>query len=80
MLFVLSCEHMKNAKLQQALGYSAFASIMFNFGSILLWSFTKNYLPENEPILFTYGILSSLGLLFTAKFYLHYLDTLNEAS
>lgn len=65
---------MRNAKLSYALGFSTFESIMFNMGSILIWSIGKIHLPENEFINMWFGIISGTFFLYTANAYLKFLD------
>lgn len=69
---------MKSTQIQYALGYGAFGSILFNLGSILFWSLSKAYLPDNEYFLVIYGFLTSVAFLKCAKSYLDLIDNLNS--
>ena len=66
---------MKLMRTHQALGYSTFGAIIFNFGSILFWMFSKAYLPENSLLLIHYGVLSGALLLYTTKTYFDNVDS-----
>ncbi len=65
---------MRNVEISQALLYSTMGSVMFNFGSILIWSLSRVYLPENTTFLIFYGYLSSFTLISIARSYIHILD------
>ena len=75
---------MSKTSVENAIGFAVFSSVMFNFGSVLFWSFTKNYLPENEKLLALYGILSGVSFIYIAKSYIKLIEkpveNLNDAS
>ena len=78
---MLSQQHLKkNLQVNQAIGYAAFSAIFFNFGSILIWMLSKTYLPDNRIILLAYGIISGMGLLYTATSYAEILDRYTKAT
>ncbi|CAF0869280.1 unnamed protein product [Brachionus calyciflorus] len=72
--YIFTSKHMKNTKLRYAIGFSAFESVMFNFGTILTWSLSKVYLPDNEFINLCFGLLSGAFLLYSARNYLKFVD------
>ena len=68
-LYMFSLKHIRNLKTQYGLGFSLFGSVMFNFGSILFWMISKAYLPDDQFLLFNYGIMTGLTMLYTARMY-----------
>ena len=80
MLFLFTRKHMRKLDTRHALGYSLFGSVAFNFGSILFWTFTKTYLPENELIYSVFGYASGLAFLSIARSYFEMVDTFTDSS
>ena len=80
MLFLFTRKHMRKLETQNALGYSLFGSVAFNFGSILFWTFTKTYLPENELIYSVFGYGSGLAFLSIARSYFELVDKFTDSS
>ena len=68
-LYMFSLKHINNLKPHYAIGFSLFGSVMFNFGSILFWSISKAYLPDDQFLLFNYGLLTGLLMLHGARTY-----------
>lgn len=56
--------------------FSAFGSIIFNFGSILLWAMAKAILPDKTWIRAIVALVSSFGFLAIAKEYFNAIDHL----
>lgn len=54
--------------------YSAYSAVLFNFGSVLLWSVIKAILPPDTMIKSVFGILTSICLLGIGKEYLSFID------
>ena len=73
-LYLYSRKHMKQAKMPYRLAYSAFGSILFNFGSVLIWATTKSLLPNNDTVRSLFGIGSGLALLYIGRDYLEFVD------
>jgi hypothetical protein len=77
-LFLLSQRHLKKIPTNEAIGFAAFGSVFFNFGSILIWMLSKTYLPDNRVILLVYGVFSGMGLLYTARSYSEIIDSIDN--
>jgi hypothetical protein len=54
--------------------YSAFGSLMFNFGSILFWCICKVYLPENDALRLPYAFASAATIMYIGRSYLKVID------
>jgi hypothetical protein len=74
--YVNTSKHLINVKSDsEGYLYSVFTSLMFNLGSILLWCLSKIYLPDNNAIRISYGLASSMALLYIAKSYFNHIDS-----
>uniref|UniRef100_A0A914USN5 Transmembrane protein n=1 Tax=Plectus sambesii TaxID=2011161 RepID=A0A914USN5_9BILA len=68
--------HMLRVAPRTRVMFSVFSSVMFNFGSVLLFATTKAVLPRNGLIKTIFGCLTSLALLSIGREYLTYIDSL----
>ncbi|XP_014787104.1 uncharacterized protein LOC106881286 [Octopus bimaculoides] len=73
--FIYSRRHLADSPVYKRIIYSAFGTIAFNFGSVLLWASLKSLLPNSTGLRVLFGLLSSWGLLYVGKDYLDHVDT-----
>ncbi|KAF4533559.1 hypothetical protein B566_EDAN001045 [Ephemera danica] len=53
----------------------AYGSLVFNFGSLLLFAVAKSYLPENSSVATLVGLASCYSLIKVGTSYLEYVDS-----
>ncbi|XP_074648843.1 uncharacterized protein LOC141904190 [Tubulanus polymorphus] len=73
-LYLYSRKHMITASAYQRIMYSIFGTVVFNFGSVLLWATTKALLPECVYMRSFFGLISGTSLLLIGKEYVAHLD------
>lgn len=56
-------------------GFSACGSILFTFGSVLLWAVMRNILPDNKYLAVAAGLASGVTVTAVAKEYLDFVDS-----
>jgi hypothetical protein len=52
-----------------------YGSLLFNFGSLLLFAVAKSYLPENTKVGTLVGLLSCYSLVKVGTSYLEHIDS-----
>ena len=73
-LYLYSRRHIKKVSTQKAIFYSVFGSVMFNFGSTLLWAWESSLIPHSPVGRSIIGLMSGGVLLFAAQDYLQHVD------
>lgn len=58
--------------------FSACGGILFSFGSVLMWAFLKNVLPNNNSLATFAGLTSGLLLVRVSVDYMNDVDKANE--
>ena len=56
--------------------WSGFGSLIFNFGSLLLWAICKEIFPKNKLLRAVFALSSSAGLVYVGTDYLQAVDAL----
>lgn len=74
-LYLFNKRHMKHAQMPYRVAYSVFGSVIFNFGSVLLWATCKSILPDNSSLKTLFGLISGCGLLFIGHKYVEFVDS-----
>lgn len=54
--------------------FSAYGSVLINFGSILLWATTKSLIPNKFWLRVMFAISSATSLIIIGKEYINYVD------
>lgn len=75
-LFIFSRKHIEIASVPYRVLYSALGSVIFNFGSVLLWATGKAVLPSHPPTRVAFGALSGLAFLSLGYSYFRFVDAL----
>lgn len=71
----LSYSHHSNLCITKRIIYSVYGSVLFNFGSILLWATTSSLIPTQSALARTFfAISSSLALLLIGHEYISFID------
>lgn len=73
-LYIYSRRHIRSLPLKQGILYSIFGSVLFNFGSCMIWGLGKSVLPTSPLARMVFGIASSCLLLYMGQDYLQYVD------
>jgi len=73
-LYLYSRRHIKRVSTQKAIFYSVFGSVLFNFGSIMLWAWERNLMPHSPVLRSALGLMSGGVMLYAAQDYLQYVD------
>jgi hypothetical protein len=55
--------------------FSTFGSLMFTFGSVLLWAVLRSVLPHNVTLCSLIGISSGVTLIRVGQNYLDFVDS-----
>lgn len=75
-LYVYYRQHMRKVVPKTRVMYSVYSSVLFNFGSVLIWATTKAILPKNPWMRGVFGVLTSICLVAIGRDYLIYIDSL----
>lgn len=54
--------------------YSAYGSLLFSFGSVLIWAMMRKFLAQNKVLAVLAGLSSSATFILIGKEYLDYID------
>ncbi|CAL1534200.1 unnamed protein product [Lymnaea stagnalis] len=73
-LYVYSRRHIRKLPASRAILYSLFGSVLFNFGSCMVWGLGKTLLPHSPAMRVAFSLLSSCLLLYAGQDYLQYVD------
>lgn len=75
-LYLFSRPHMAcfTTSMTSRVVYSVFGTVVFNFGSILLWATTKAVLPQCTMVKAIFGLVSGAGMLYIGHSYIKMLD------
>jgi len=74
-LYLSNTKLVKSAPSQKKIMYSACGSLLFTFGSVLLWAVLRNILPDNKLLAVTAGVASGVTLTVVSKDYLEFIDS-----
>ncbi|XP_005092563.3 uncharacterized protein LOC101863569 [Aplysia californica] len=75
-LYLYSRRHIRKVHpVSRGIFYSMFGSILFNFGSLLLWGWGRSILPQSPALRSVCGLLSGGALLYAAQDYLQHVDS-----
>ncbi|XP_054258402.1 uncharacterized protein LOC128983215 [Macrosteles quadrilineatus] len=74
-LYMANTKLVKSAPKQKQILYSACGSLLFTFGSVLLWAVLRNILPDNKLLAVSAGVVSGATLTVVSKEYLEYIDS-----
>jgi hypothetical protein len=74
-LYLFNCKHIRQAQDYNKIMYSVFGTLVFNFGSVLMWATTKSLMPENSAVRVLFGLVSGVGMILMGKEYLAYVDS-----
>jgi hypothetical protein len=55
--------------------FSAFGSLLFTFGSVLLWAVLRSVLPHNTAVCSLAGVSSGIVLIQVGQSYLEFVDS-----
>jgi uncharacterized membrane protein len=55
--------------------FSTFGSVIFTFGSVLLWAVLRNALPKNMALCSLIGLSSGITLIGVGRNYLNFVDS-----
>jgi len=77
-LFYYYRQHLRRVSDSSRIIYTAFATVMFNFGSILFWSAVADVLPRHKWMRVSFGLLTSICFLSVGREYLSYIDGLTR--
>ncbi|BFZ02747.1 hypothetical protein BsWGS_05787 [Bradybaena similaris] len=69
-LYIYSRRHIRSLPLKQGICYSIFGSVLFNFGSCMVWGFGRSFLKSSPTARVAFGIASSCMLLYAGQDYL----------
>lgn len=75
-LYLYMSPHMRPMPVYNRIMFSAFGSVIFNFGSILFFATTKALLPDNNWLRIFFSMIASYGFLTIAKEYIDYVNKL----
>lgn len=74
-LYLYSRDHMKLAPQYHRIMYSVYGSLVFNFGSVLLWAVTKALLPDSKVLRTIFALSTSICMLTIGKEYIDFVDS-----
>ncbi|KAJ9578462.1 hypothetical protein L9F63_005332 [Diploptera punctata] len=74
-LYIYNRPHLNAAPTNLRIVYSTFGSVIFSFGSVLLWAVLRSTLPENMALATVAGISSGIMLIRVGQNYLDYVDS-----
>nr|CAD7405628.1 unnamed protein product [Timema poppensis] len=74
-LYILNRKHLTNTSTSTRIVYSGVGSILFTFGSVLLWAVVRSWLPKSVPLCATFGLGSGIFLLKVGRDYLDLVDS-----
>ncbi|GAB6028523.1 hypothetical protein CHUAL_002672 [Chamberlinius hualienensis] len=78
-LYLVNSKHLlSSTTVQSRYMYGIYGSLLFNFGSVLIWAVTKAILPEDNIIRSILGLSSTLCLVLIGREYIHHVDRLCE--
>lgn len=55
--------------------FSAYGSLLFTFGSLLMWALLRSVLPDNKPLATVVGIASGVTLTAVGKEFFDFADS-----
>jgi len=73
-LYLYNSRHLSATSRYFRIMYSVYGTLIFNFGSILLWAVTKSILPEEGLAKIIFSLSSSICMLLIGKEYISYVD------
>ncbi|ELU03299.1 hypothetical protein CAPTEDRAFT_189613 [Capitella teleta] len=73
-------KHMKNMCTSKRVVYTAFGTVMFNFGSVLFWATSKKLLPKCKTFTMLFGLASGVALLAIGEMYLREIDSKTQTA
>ncbi|XP_077999191.1 uncharacterized protein LOC144452054 [Glandiceps talaboti] len=73
-LYIYHRPTLLKATTSQRIRWTVYLTVMFNFGSVLLWAAVKNLLPEQTFIKVLFAISSSICCLIVGWQYLDFVD------
>lgn len=73
-LYIQSRKHLQGAPRQLQIMYSAYGSLLFSFGSVLIWAMMRNFLSHNKTLSIIAGLSSSATFILVGKEYLDFID------
>ena len=74
-LYLFDRPHIRCAPLYSRVMFSVFGSVIFNFGSVLVWATTNNILPKCSHMRFFFGVISGVTLYAIGHEYLRFVDS-----
>uniref|UniRef100_A0A1B6DNG9 Uncharacterized protein n=1 Tax=Clastoptera arizonana TaxID=38151 RepID=A0A1B6DNG9_9HEMI len=74
-LYISNTALVKSASTQKQFLYSGYGSLLFTFGSVLLWAVLRSVLPENKNVNTIIGIASGISLVAFGKEFLDFADS-----
>lgn len=74
-LYISNTKLVKCAPKQKQIIYSTCGSLLFTFGSVLLWAVIRNILPDNKYLAVAAGLASGVTLTAVGKEYLEFIDS-----
>ncbi|XP_013393478.1 uncharacterized protein LOC106161154 [Lingula anatina] len=74
-LYLYSRNVMKQADMYHRIAYSVFGSVIFNFGSVLLWGYSKLILPDNTAVRVLFGLSTAVALVAVGMDYIKFVDS-----
>ncbi|PNF30593.1 hypothetical protein B7P43_G06133 [Cryptotermes secundus] len=74
-LYIYNRPHLNAAPLKLRIAYSTFGSLMFTFGSVLLWAVLRSVLPHNVTLCSLIGLSSGVTLIRVGQNYLDFVDS-----
>ncbi|GFR80670.1 hypothetical protein ElyMa_005904400 [Elysia marginata] len=73
-LYIFSRRHIRSLPANRALLYSVLGSVLFNFGSCMVWGLGRALFQAHPNGCRAFGLVSSCLLLYAAQDYLQYVD------
>ncbi|XP_046667710.1 uncharacterized protein LOC124359199 [Homalodisca vitripennis] len=74
-LYISNTKLVKSAVAKKQVMYSACGSLLFTFGSVLMWAVLRNVLPDNKYLAVAAGVASGVTLTAVGKEYLEFIDS-----
>ncbi|KAL1459422.1 hypothetical protein WDU94_011404 [Cyamophila willieti] len=73
-LYIHGRKHLQGAPQQLQIMFSAYGSLLFSFGSVLIWAMMRKFLSHNKFLAIIAGLSSSATFILIGKEYLDYID------
>jgi len=74
-LYIYNRAHLNAAPVNLRLAYSTFGSVLFTFGSVLLWAVLRSVLPHKAGVCSLVGVSSGIILIQVGQNYLEFVDS-----